>query len=410
MMTMLKRARAFFLLLIFVSVMPRHDPARAWAEEPRDIRSEEIQISVLKGMEEEDPVITWDGKNYVVVWQTNRKDPDNYDVYGARLSPEGRVLDPQGFSISIAPSNQLFIDVAWGEGQCLAVWQDLRSRQRWEIYGARLRSDGSVRDPEGIPIAVGRQNAEHPQVAWDGKNFLVVWMEENKGSGWDIAGVRISPEGKVIDRERIFMTRGPRDQTRPALAWGKNHYLVVWMDGGEISGARVDPSGKVLDPNGFVLSRSSPNAGFPSVAWGQKQFVVVWGDQPAPTVQGLSGIRVSSSGKVVDVKEFTVASSSNLHAFPSVRCSGEDCLIVWEEDQSAGRPMHGIGDVIRDVRGAFLDLSRDPVTPKDVMIIPKAIGNHFAKVGSDGRNYLVVWKDYRTGTAASLGRLVTSPR
>ena len=72
--------------------------------------------------------------------------------------------------------------------------------------------------------------------------------------------------------------------------------------------------------------------------------------------------------------------------------------------------MRGIEDVIRDVKGAWIDLSQRTVTPKEVMIAPKAIGNHFAKVASNGGDYLVVWKDYRTGTAASLGRLVTSSR
>jgi hypothetical protein len=72
--------------------------------------------------------------------------------------------------------------------------------------------------------------------------------------------------------------------------------------------------------------------------------------------------------------------------------------------------MKGIEDVIRDVKGAWIDLSQKTITPKEVMIAAKAIGNHFAKVTSNGRNYLVAWKDYRTGTANSLGRFVTYPR
>lgn len=72
--------------------------------------------------------------------------------------------------------------------------------------------------------------------------------------------------------------------------------------------------------------------------------------------------------------------------------------------------MHGIEDIIRDVRGSFVDLSRVPVRATEVMISPKAVGNHFTKAATDGDYYLVVWKDYRTGTAASLGRLVTRAR
>jgi len=72
--------------------------------------------------------------------------------------------------------------------------------------------------------------------------------------------------------------------------------------------------------------------------------------------------------------------------------------------------MRSIEDVHRDVKGAWIDLSQKTVRPQEVMIAPKAVGNHFAKVTSHGREYLVVWKEYRTGTAASVGRFVTFPR
>jgi len=406
---LLRPDRANILWLIIISFIHSHDPVRVWAGEPRSVGGPEIPISVLKGAEEEDPVVASDGKNYMVVWQTNRKGADNYDVYAARVGPDGKGLDPQGIPISTAPSNQIFTDIARGDGQYLIVWQDLRSRQSWEIYGARLRFDGKVLDPDGIPIAIGRQNAEHPQVAWDGKNFLVVWMEENKGSGSDIAAARINPEGKVLDPDRVLIPRTPGVQTHPALAWGMDHYLIVWMEQGGISCLRLDPSGKVLDPNGIVLARPSRGGGYPSVAWGKDRFVVIWGDQPSSPAHAISGVRVRPSGEGVDVKEFRVAISSRLQVLPSVSCSGEACLTVWEEDQSTGRPRRSLMEIIRDVRGAFIDLEKENVTSNEVMIAPKAVGNHFAKVASNGQGFLVVWKDYRTGTAASLGRFVTSP-
>jgi hypothetical protein len=402
---MSKVAGLIMLLLIF-----QIPCARVFGNEPQGRFSQVIPISVLAGKQEEDPVIAWDGRHALVVWQSNRKDPDDYDVYGARIGPDGNILEPQGFVISTAPSNQIFLDLAWGQGEYLAVWQDLRSRKRWEIYGARIRPDGTVLDTQGIPIAVGERNHRHPQVAWDGTNFLVVWMEENKERGWDVAGIRIGPEGKVLDGRRILIATAPGDQAFPAVAWGKEFYLIVWMEGGGISGARVDPSGKLLDSHGFALSRSSRGAGYPAVAWDGGRFVIVWGDHPESSVHRLVGIRVSASGTVVDGTEITIASGANLQTFPSVRCSEKECLVVWEGEQATGRSKHGIEDVIRDVRGAFLDLSRNPVIPRNVMISPKAIGNHFARVTSDGRRYLVVWKDYRTGTAASVGRFVMPAR
>jgi len=407
----------YFILLLIVAcsfIVSSSQPAPAAPEQPKGFLPGEIPISIIHATEEEDPVITSDGKSYVVVWQSDRKSLDDYDVYAARVSSEGKILDPRGIPVSTAPSNQIFTDIATGDGQYLVVWQDLRSHKRWEVYGARLRSDGKVLDPDGIPIATGRGNARHPQVGWDGRNFLVVWMEENPGRGWDIVGARVSPDGGVVDPDPILIASSPGDQSNPVLAWGDNQYLVVWMDHPpgsppRISGARVSASGKLLDPNGFVLSRSSVNPSFPAVAWGKDRYVVLWADQPAPSLHTLAGIRVDSAGKVDDSNGFVVESSPNLHMFPSVRCSGQRCLVVWEKEQSRGKP-RGIQDVIRDVKGAWIDLSQKTVTPREIMIATAAVGNHFAKVASNGREYFVVWKDYRTGTAASIGRFVGPPR
>jgi photosystem II stability/assembly factor-like uncharacterized protein len=397
----------------FLNTYTHGEPSRS-AEPPpaapQSVLPQMIPISVRQNAEEEDPVIAWDGHNYMVAWQSNRNDTYNYDVYISKISPEGTVLDPREVPITTAPSNQIFADLAWGQGQYLAVWQDLRSRQRWEIYGARFLPDGTILDPEGIPLAVGTRNARHPQVAWDGKNFLVVWMEENEGRGWDIAGVRVHPDGTILDKKRILIASAPGDQANPVLAWGGGHYLVVWMDTPPdaepvIAGARVDDAGTVLDHERLVLSRSSHHPAFPSVAWGDGRFVVVWADRPEPGIHALSGVRVDSAGTLIDGEEFTVARSSHLHTFPSVRCPGAECLVVWEEDKTVGR-IQTINDITRDVRGAFLDLAQNPVIPRDIMIIPNAVGNHFAKVASDGRDYLVVWKDYQSGNAESLGRIV----
>jgi photosystem II stability/assembly factor-like uncharacterized protein len=389
--------------------------SRSKGGENQGARSDEIQVSVLKGTEEEDPVIAWDGTNYMVVWQTNRKDPEDYDLYAARVGPDRHVLDPEGVPISTAASNQIFADIAAGNDQYFVVWQDLRSRKRWEIYGARVRPDGKVLDPEGIPIATGGGNAQYPQIARGQDSFLVVWMEENEGRGWDVAGMRFAPDGGRLDSKRILISGAPGDQTRPTLAWNGKEYLVVWMENrpgsrARISGARLTESGTVVDPEGLQLSGSAADPSYPAVGWARGRFVVVWSDKTAPRMHALSGVQVTRAGETIQTRDFTIARGSNLHAFPSIRCSGWDCLVVWEEDQSRGRPMRGIEDIRRDVRGSFLDFSQSVVTPRqDITIAEKAVGNHFAKVASDNRGYLVVWKDYRSGTAASLGRFVTPP-
>ena len=57
----------------------------------------------------------------------------------------------------------------------LVVWQDGRSGSDFDIYGARVSRAGAVLDGAGIPISTAANDQVDPAVAFDGTNFLVVW-------------------------------------------------------------------------------------------------------------------------------------------------------------------------------------------------------------------------------------------
>ncbi len=365
----------------------------------------EIVIAVRPNDEEEDPVPSWDGERYLVVWQTTRRGPT--DIYGVWVSPDGTVKEKNGLQISNGPSDELFPDVEWGGESHLVVWQDLRSRRNWEIYGNRVSRAGVVRDSPDIAIGAGAGNRRHPRVAWGGGVFLAVWMEERHGSGWDVAAARVGPDGAVLDPGGIAVGAGPGDQTRPAVAWNGEAFVVVWMDGrngeSDIAAVRVTPSGRLLDQNPIVVSAAPGDQSYPAVASRRGETAVVWVDRRGAGPFALYGARLAADGRVLDLEGVPLSTTARLHMFPAIACGEHECLVLWEEERESTAPMTRITDVVRDVRALSWDHQR---VGHPFALAPDALGNHFSAVATDGRRYLVVWKDYRSGLAGGFGRFV----
>jgi len=205
------------------------------------------------------PATAFDGTNYLVVWVDWRSGSDR-DVYGARVTVAGSVLDPTGIPISTAADNQNFPAVDFDGTNYLVVWQDSRNVASSDIYGARVSVGGSVLDASGIAISTATRNQWVPAVAFDGTNYLVVWEDSRNGdvSAYDIYGARVSVGGVVLDPGGIAISAGASYQESPAIGFDGTNYLVVWEDWRSdwyrpvIYGARVSKSGTVLDPGGFT--------------------------------------------------------------------------------------------------------------------------------------------------------------
>src|SRR5262245_39334216 len=60
---------------------------------------------------QERPVVAFDGTNYLVVWEDSR--PVEADIYGARVTTSGQVLDDGGLPIGVASAFQVAPDVAF---------------------------------------------------------------------------------------------------------------------------------------------------------------------------------------------------------------------------------------------------------------------------------------------------------
>jgi len=174
-----------------------------------------------------DPAITFDGADYVVVWSDHRT--SSYNVYAARVAPDGEVYDPSGFRISYGDWDEVSPTVTAGSAADLVVWQDFRNGQDWHIYAARLDHQGNVLDTGGIAVCTKTGSQVEPAVSFDGVNWVVAWCDTTDRSNYHLGGARISPQGIVID---TFLTvTGGCNQCFPALACASDGHLLLAYQG-----------------------------------------------------------------------------------------------------------------------------------------------------------------------------------
>lgn len=255
------------------------------------------------------PAVAFDGTNYLVVWL-------DAHIWGARVTPTGVVLDTNQILISTTPSTNYFqpLAVAFDGSNYLVVWVDIRDTANMDIYGARVTPTGVVLDPNGIRISSSPYREEQPSIAFDGTNYLVVWVYwVNYGYEGYIYGARVTPAGVVLDPNGIPISTAPVYRFHPSVAFDGTNYLVVWDDarntGGhycDIYGARVAQNGTVLDPGGILISGITSNYHdqFPSVSFGRTNYLVVWQSFRSGGINFLFSAVVSPNGTVIDTNHY----------------------------------------------------------------------------------------------------------
>jgi len=266
-----------------------------------------------------DPAIAFDGMNYLVVWQDARSQTQN-QVYGARVSPSGAVLDPNGgFAISEAArlGGGTALSVAFDGTDYLVVWDDQRAGGFSDIYGARVSTSGTVLDPGGIPIATTPRPEIAPDIAFDGTNYLVAWYTYDQGTPIDIRASRVSPAGVVLDPGGLLISPAIGDELHPAVDFDGSNYLVLWekylgSGASDISGTRVTQAGAMLDPDGVPISTAAGRQWYPAVTFDGTNHFAVWSDSRGGGGYDIFGARVQTDGTVLDPAGILISTDGGL--------------------------------------------------------------------------------------------------
>jgi hypothetical protein len=189
------------------------------------------------------------------------------DIYGARVSSDGEVLDPWGFCISSAIYGQRNPTVAYNGTCYLVAWHDERISWQYDIFAARVSKDGELLDSNGIQVCAAQRTQQYPSATSDGVNWLVVWEDYRVVSTYAVYGARVGPTGAVLDSGGFRITSSPNSTPRryPVARWVAPNYIVAWEDWrrqteSDIWAAHVSPLGAVMDTYALVTQPGNQNS------------------------------------------------------------------------------------------------------------------------------------------------------
>lgn len=325
------------------------------------------------------PCVAYDGENYLVVWKRLGS------LVGKRVSPSGVVLDSLPITITTScysgtPS------IAYGSSNYFVVWQDWRNywtTDSTDIYGARVSPRGIVLDTAGVAISTEWNHQSSPSVAYDGRNFFTVWDDY----GGEIYGARINQSGVLLDTAGIQIASF--GSMHPAVTYGFGYYFVAWQYSYHLVGARIDTSGVVVDTSSIPIAQGilGYELGYPSVIDGSANYYVVWHKEDAAYFD-IYGTAVTQAGQVVNPGGILLSTSvANTQWNSAVAFDGTNYLVVWTDDRFN---QYGFGKIYGRRVSSFgvLD-STIPISTGSVYF-----RKDFPAVAFGDTNYLVAWQVY----------------
>lgn len=269
------------------------------------------------------PAATMSAGNFFVVWQDSRGGLDR-DIFGARVSAAGAVLDPAGTAIAVATGDQLVPEIATNGTVSLVVWQDRRSGQH-DIFAALVDNATGALTLGDIVICDVAGDQTAPSAAFDATTgqFLVVWSDNRINTDPNVFGARVSAAGGVLDPDGVLISGAANGQFKPRTTFVNNTALVAWEDRridtqGDIFGARVRLGAglTVLDAAGFSIS---------GTAAGLQTHVAVSALSGSYLVAWTDGRNVNATGTDIFGQQIGVSGSLNGAAFAiSIDPANED--------------------------------------------------------------------------------------
>jgi hypothetical protein len=365
----------------------------------------ELQVNTYTALAQKDQrVAKVDGGGFVVIWESDGQDGDDFGIYAQRYDEDLAPLGTEFRVNTTTVGKQASPDAAAVPGGFLASWFGDQGASFYDVIARRYASDGTPLTGEFQVNTYLPDMQRHPSIAVapDG-SFTITWQSRGQDgpNRPGIFGQRFDTDGAPLGGEFQVNTYTAGHQWFHASTMDPSGRLVVvWgsenQDGDSfgIFGQRYDASGAPLGGEFQVNSTSAGLQDFPDVAAHEDGgFLVVWHSDHEADGFGIFGQLYDANGAPMG-GEFQVNTDISGDQFQPTAAfePAAGYLVIWENGYADGSGS--------DVSGQRYDELGTPIGGEFRVNSPGDQFRHLAKSTANGAGgFLTVWQSDQDGSS-----------
>ncbi len=239
--------------------------------------------------------------------------------------------------------------VAWNGREYGVVWLEGADMR---LHFRRFFADGSAAGPV---VNVGSRNFYSdyplpPALVWNGTGYAVAWSALNAANKTEIFFARLTPDGGLIGSDTQVSFVGQAETANAyyaALAWSGDSYAVAWeqfgASGYDILATLLNSDGTIANSgtsHDLVLSDEANSQMYPSVTWSASagEYIFVWQDGRAGSQLDVYGAILKEDG--TSYGSFPMIYSGSLSTFPQIVDGGGILGLVWDDNRDGSHEIY----------------------------------------------------------------------
>jgi hypothetical protein len=352
--------------------------------------------------------IAFDGENHLVVWTVSRG-RSGADIVATRVTPHGDVLDVPFFAVTDKEGYELEPVVAFDGTDYVVAWLDTGGTERkgYEVLATRISPDAEVQNKLGVPVSSGIRPRGDLEIFSSTANSLVTWGDTHEDDLFGVSAARISPSLEPLDPDPIVLSREAHGSWDSGVSFDGSNYAVTLQQKGTKYGSRIIASwitleGEVIDPAGVPQGWGANAQKYPAAAYDGQRYLAVWLDESWGDVD-LAARLVDPSGTASGEDRFLLAEadSTDYRFRPSVSSNGSGFLVAAE----AWNPgIYGRRRIEPDIHLIPVSVNGTPAGETPVVLTSNEMPDIGPELASNGVDYMVVWEEaYEFHSSAYIG-------